>query len=467
MSDRYLYAGPSTSEGELPPNELRIDVPPALQALFAELRDNPEEADRKSAEHAAKMGVNPEAFMRKWGLQYISATIEPTPVPLQEANADVHENETRPGAKSKPKSQHKVISNEIPSVLDLDNVVPTYEVMDTSASLFVDQVEKYPILDLPDWYQRIKPTGFNVKQIKLKRPQSLASLNRLKETIVLCEKHAEPGKPINAQLAKAYDSLRDLVHQAEFLAGVDQYVVWASKILTVNNGLPRVFGEEARFPWDLKADAYQLYLRWIRGDFQQDVLRGITTKRGLNRISDRLDPIYKAKYPTNVKCYGHNGLVVGQCWPTQLCTVRDGAHGSSQGGIFGEKDKGAYSVVVSGGGGYHDKDDGDVIIYSGTKGKDFKATEATQQMITSHDLANEIRVLRSHQLPSKNKYRPSVGLRYDGLYKVTKIEIVDEEKQDYLFTLKRIPGQNRIRYGNDAASRPTRFEIAEYKKLKE
>lgn len=49
------------------------------------------------------------------------------------------------------------------------------------------------------------------------------------------------------------------------------------------------------------------------------------------------------------RTFGHNGLANGQCWPTQLAAVRDGAHGCLMAGIAGTGDEGAYSVVVSGG----------------------------------------------------------------------------------------------------------------------
>ena len=44
---------------------------------------------------------------------------------------------------------------------------------------------------------------------------------------------------------------------------------------------------------------------------------------------------------------GHNGLTVGQWWPYRVCALRDGAHGSSMGGIAGSISTGAYSIVVS------------------------------------------------------------------------------------------------------------------------
>jgi hypothetical protein len=134
-------------------------------------------------------------------------------------------------------------------------------------------------------------------------------------------------------------------------------------------------------------------------------------------------------------------------------------------GIFGDKEKGTYSIVLSGGG-YHDVDNGESIEYSGTDGKNFTATEATSQMITSAKLGNPIRVIRSAQLHKGNEYRPERGLRYDGLYVIKSYKEVDKAAQKYRFSLERCPGQAPIRCGDGNSRRPTIFEMHEYDKLK-
>ncbi|KAF1914123.1 hypothetical protein BDU57DRAFT_518903 [Ampelomyces quisqualis] len=347
--------------------------------------------------------------------------------------------------------------------------VPTELDTQLAPSLFVQQAERYPVEPLPKWYEDIKPNNLEMNKIRKKRPQALNSLEALKNCIGRCEDKMMQRSNVqskNPKLLELFDELRNLVHKAEIYLPVDKYIVRFARILHKENGLPRIFQEDTQFPSDLKADSYQLYLRWIREDFEQNVLRGIITVKGPNRGSDRLDPKYRSKYPTTAKYYGDKGLIIGQCWPSQLCTVRDGAHGSSQGGIFGDKDKGAYSIVLSGGGGYNDQDNGDSIVYSGTDGQDFTPTEATQQMLRSAELGNEIRVIRSANLHRDNQYRPVIGFRYDGLYTIKGFELVDKEKQIHRFKLERCPGQDEIRYGDNAASRPTQYEIDEYKSLK-
>jgi hypothetical protein len=334
---------------------------------------------------------------------------------------------------------------------------------DCTAPLFVDPVNKYPTLDLPKWYLDIGLLSRPMNELSKRRPQELTALEALRKCIDRCEGKLKPLKL--EERSKLFDELRNHVHKAEFLLNITKFVVRKTLILVLDKGLPRIFGEEANFPQDLKADAYQLYLRWMRGDFLQNVLRGIITTKGGDRTSDKLDQEYKTKHPTTARFYGDEGLVLGQCWPTQLCTVRDGAHGSSQGGIFGEKEKGAYSIVLSGGG-YHDKDEGDVIEYSGTEGKNFTPTDATQHMITSAKLGNVIRVIRSHQLNKGNPYRPEHGLRYDGLYTVKSYVLVDNQKQIHRFRLERCENQQPIRCGGGASARPTVYEVSAYKQVK-
>jgi hypothetical protein len=86
-------------------------------------------------------------------------------------------------------------------------------------------------------------------------------------------------------------------------------------------------------------------------------------------------------------------------------------------------------------------------------------------MIKSAELGNHIRVIRSSQLLKSNKYRPSCGLRYDGLYQIKSYKEIDNKKRTYRFHLERIPGQEPIRSEGDI-KRPTVFEEQAYDKCK-
>lgn len=322
-----------------------------------------------------------------------------------------------------------------------------------------NELNDYPI---PTWYTSISPKGHNMRNLMKGKGtevrQAITALSSLKECINRCETEKQ-----RAQLVKYFDELRDHVHKAEFLKGVNKYVLY--KIHMLDNGLKRIFVSNVNFPWDLRADAIQLWHRWCAQDFSVDLLRGITiskTKSGEGRISDKIDKAWANKY--SAKYYGQGDLVLGQWWPTQLCTVRDGAHGSAMGGIYGEKGKGAYSIVLSGGNHYGDVDEGEQIWYSGTDGKgDMKATENTQRMIESCDNVHEpVRVIRSWNLQKSNPYRPLRGFRYDGLYDVIEYKVVDQAKAVHKFKLIRQKGQKPIRYEDKPSRRPTKWEIEEY-----
>jgi hypothetical protein len=341
---------------------------------------------------------------------------------------------------------------------DTTDIVP-------STDLFVpeDPTDRYPIAkSLPAWYMAITVKDKAMEEMSKRRPPALAPLQAMKSVLTECEK---PDKS-QAELEWLHDKVRDYVHKAEIQLDVSKVLLRKAMMLSPDYGLPRIFKKEANSPWDLKADAYQLYMRWYRCDLNQDILRGITPNKTDNRTSDRLDEKYRNDFPTTAKYYGEGNLVLGQWWPTQLCTVRDGAHGSAQGGIYGERDHGAYSIVLSGGGGYHDIDSGDTIEYSGTEGRNSTPTENTQHLLRSAELLNPIRVIRSAQLSKKNPFRPELGLRYDGLYQVRGFTLVDSEKAMYRFRLERCEAQEEIRW-QGKGKRPTEYECKEYRRLKD
>jgi hypothetical protein len=329
---------------------------------------------------------------------------------------------------------------------------------------------------LPDWWLRVDPKGRKMKDIKNSKDpkvnQTIKALEALKDCLRRCEEESNPR-----QLVRYLDELRDHIHKAEFLPVNEHILV---KVHMLDNGLTRIIAPKGKdvFPWDIKADALQLYERWLVKNFEPDLLRGIVESKKKDkdkegkRNADRIDETWRKKYSPNPspKYHGDGGLVVGYWWPTQLCTVRDGAHGAAQGGIYGEKQKGAYSIVLSGGNHYGDRDEGNEIWYSGTDGKDFTPTENTTRLIESCDLISPrepVRVIRSWNLQKANPYRPQRGFRYDGLYDVVDYTLVDQAKAIYIFHLVRRQGQNPIRYEDNAMRRPTRWEIEEYDKLRE
>ncbi|RMZ67517.1 YDG SRA domain-containing [Pyrenophora seminiperda CCB06] len=324
-----------------------------------------------------------------------------------------------------------------------------------------DEIDQYPIRQtLPKWYTSISVKHPRMEALGKKRPQELTLLDALKSCIQQCLA-ASP-----THLATLHDNLRDFVHKAEILLPITPFVIRKANMLAPASGLPLIFSAQSTFPSDLQADSYQLYTRWCKGDFDQNILRGIETGKVESRTSDRISSAYRKKFPASARYYGQGDLVQGQWWPTQLCTVRDGAHGAPQGGIYGEKDgAGAYSIVLSGKYGCLDEDEGDVIYYSGTEGKNYTPTDNTLHLLKSLETGNPVRVLRSHQLAKKNPYRPEKGFRYDGLYTVIGVNVTDREKAMHRFKLVRCEGQPEIRY-QGKSKRPTIWEVEAFEKLR-
>ena len=109
-------------------------------------------------------------------------------------------------------------------------------------------------------------------------------------------------------------------------------------------GLQALFmGESSPLAFDIKSDAEELFNKWARQDFEIDLCRGLIAGKprvgNTGPIATKLDPKFKSVSP---KYYGNGSLINGQWWPLQMATLRDGAHGSTQGGIFGAAGKGAY-----------------------------------------------------------------------------------------------------------------------------
>ncbi|RPA73935.1 hypothetical protein BJ508DRAFT_44235 [Ascobolus immersus RN42] len=256
--------------------------------------------------------------------------------------------------------------------------------------------------------------------------------------------------------------LRDRLHRLPWLPHLTPQILDSSRLLS--HFLPKLLSASDKLvPWDLKLDAKELLNKWKSGDLSGDPLRGVTepSSGGRGRGFDSSWP-----YARSCNVPGHNGLVVGQWFPLQITCVRDGAHGEMEAGIHGTKTHGALSVILSGGADntgseYEDDDLGSSIFYCGTKNSknDGVATRATQYLLDAEKKKGVVRVLRSAKCGSR--YAPDVGIRYDGLYRVTgKIPMGEEREAHYRFTLVREEGQPPIRCAKDweGERRPTKYE---------
>ncbi|KAK1974523.1 YDG/SRA domain-containing protein [Colletotrichum cereale] len=148
--------------------------------------------------------------------------------------------------------------------------------------------------------------------------------------------------------------------------------------------------------------------------------------------------------------FGHNGIEPGAWWPMQVAAVFNGAHGSWQGGISGHAAQGAYSIVISGAYKGCDADQGDTLHYSGSgadvhTGQLPQNKDGTKLLHLSLKTGHPVRVLRSAS-GKGGAFRPSCGIRYDGLYKVTKVRTLTNQKGGayYQFELERLPAQRDL-----------------------
>ena len=231
--------------------------------------------------------------------------------------------------------------------------------------------------------------------------------------------------------------------------------------LKKNNGLQSIFHSQSQFPPDIKADAKALYFLIDRGIYNMNILRGINIYTKVTDGKRHKSSSYDSStYRMNCNQYGMNHLVNGQWWPTQLSCGRDGAHGMPEAGIHGSTEGGAYSIILSDG--YKDEDHGNTIEYCGTAGSEpDKPSRATECMKQSLHNGNEVRVLRSAAMKKEQQYRPERGFRLDGVYQVVDEECVHVETSMWRFTMRRLPGQDPIRY-TGPEKRPSPYEVTAF-----
>ncbi|CAK1366405.1 E3 ubiquitin-protein ligase ORTHRUS 1 [Cercospora beticola] len=204
---------------------------------------------------------------------------------------------------------------------------------------------------------------------------------------------------------------------------------------------------------------------WGTGGIMHGVALRIQSDGSLSKC---LNPLYEGE-KKDPKVHSHNGIPVGQWYPNRLAALFAGAHGASQAGIAGSNGTGAYSVVVSGFYEDLDKDEGEIVYYSGSGSHENKdpnqpaeSTLGTRILHASLKHKRPMRLLRTSRavLP----WAPAEGLRYDGLYRV---EAMDKPKNGKgglyeRFKLVRIAGQLSL---DECRKRPTRQELKDYNQI--
>lgn len=265
------------------------------------------------------------------------------------------------------------------------------------------------------------------------------------------------------------DRLREQLHEVEYADCKSPALQEEIKRLkSPESGLPQLYDTgENIFPSDICDDAKRIFERWCSENPDPSLMKGIVTKyvehEGRSRFKYRkLDPMYKKRVAANRR--GHNSLINGDCWPHQLCAMRDGAHGENEAGVYGVDKEGAYSVVL-GGGNHADLDHGNTIEYCGNP-TNFEGTVApgTKRLQESLDNGLPVRVLRSASAKNSGPYRPRVGIRYDGLYTVVDVEVLPSSGIKR-FKMQRVEGQPPIRCSGVEA-RPTAQGIKAFHDLR-
>lgn len=117
-----------------------------------------------------------------------------------------------------------------------------------------------------------------------------------------------------------------------------------------------------------------------------------------------------------------NGIEEGDVFKDRDALRKSGVHKASIAGISGDASQGATSIVLNDG--YVDDiDEGDVIIYTGSGGRDERTGRQVEDqkyerhnknLVISYNNKSPIRVSRGYKL--KSDYAPKQGYRYDGLY---------------------------------------------------
>ncbi|POS72549.1 YDG/SRA domain-containing protein [Diaporthe helianthi] len=172
------------------------------------------------------------------------------------------------------------------------------------------------------------------------------------------------------------------------------------------------------------------------------------------------------------RVYGHNGLTPGDWFPRAVIAGFKGAHQGMIRGICGDAERGAYAITVSGQ--YEeDLDKGDVLYYSGEGAdKNENPSEVSRRatnesLIASWETRRPVRVLRSAAKDERHRhYSPRCGIRYDGPYRVTDVQLRHNARGGLYqrFKLERIPGQEDL---EDIAQRsPTAAQERDFGKVK-
>ena len=146
---------------------------------------------------------------------------------------------------------------------------------------------------------------------------------------------------MSEDVTEGFSRIRQRLQAMEFFPFLSLMLVKKSGLLD-DEGLPLIFENRVRgvrFPSDIRADANILFRKWMSGQIDPHLLRGITTKAGTAK-GEKVHKSHSMEkgFARKVSCnyVGAGDLVNGQWWALQLCAIRDGAHGEIEAGIHGQ-----------------------------------------------------------------------------------------------------------------------------------
>ena len=182
----------------------------------------------------------------------------------------------------------------------------------------------------PQWYNTVSS----------KERFSRGDLQDLKYFFTLVS-NVKKDATMSKDLTESYSRIRQRLQVMEFFPFLSLMLVKKSGLLE-DEGLPLIFENRVRgvhFPSDIRADADILFRKWMSGQIDPHLLRGIMTKAGTGK-GERIHKSHsiEKEFAGKVSCnyVGVGNLINGQWWPLQLCAIRDGAHGEVEAGIHGQ-----------------------------------------------------------------------------------------------------------------------------------
>lgn len=171
----------------------------------------------------------------------------------------------------------------------------------------------------PEWYRILQVPKSRAKD----QANADGALDRLKEEIRKMKKltASDGARPFRNEFL----TIRNYLH-ALFFVQVDGKLLRAKRMLHNEDGLPQIFDQAfsggVNWPWDVRADAEELYNKWYHGEFDTDTYRGIVrgkpTKKGKGKSGDvstavdKLAPDAERYRLMDVHANGNGKLLNGQ-----------------------------------------------------------------------------------------------------------------------------------------------------------